>query len=127
MTKTIEIRDIKDRDYTRRGQRYEGRTYKGQHADIVPGKSIRLFGTDPNYRIEPKPHDITFNVGDTCVTDSYNFVYTGTITAITAKTVTVRDEFGRTKRMDIAYFNGFNAHYNWDRIAERNLDTMMHI
>lgn len=124
---TIEIRDITEKDRTFRGRHVPGRVFKGQHADIVPGESIRLFGLDDN-RYEPKPHDITFKVGDPCITGSYNLIYMGKILKITAKTVTVQDNCEtRSKRLDIAEFNRRNCHFDADKIARHNADTMMSI
>lgn len=116
--KIIAIRNIVEPARRFHGKDVPARIYAGQNADIVPGVSIRLFGEDPNYT-ELKPHDITFKVGGTCVVGSYNFIYTGKILAITAKTVTVSDD-GKARRMALHEFNRRNAHYDAQYIAERN-------
>lgn len=122
--KVVEYRNIKSRDYKRHGTTYPGTVKVGQHADVTPGKSIRLHGIETN-RHEPKPHDLTFKVGDTAVHGSYNLVYTGTITSIGAKTVTIKGNFGKPTRMSIYDFNFYNNDYDAERIAARNADTMM--
>lgn len=87
---------------------------EGQHADVVPGSSVRLYGEDPNrcrwdaerrQSVQYTRHyDLTFRVGDRAVYGSYNLVYTGTITAIGKQTVTItedgyeRDANGETMR-----------------------------
>ena len=49
----------------------------------------------------------------------------GTIISIGAKTVTIDGDMGRKHRMSIYDFNHYNNHYDADRIARRNADTMM--
>ena len=61
--KVIEVRNIKGRDGRHLGQAYVGEVKVGQHADVTPKVSIRLHGLNTNM-YEPKPHDITFKVGD---------------------------------------------------------------
>jgi len=125
--KTTEYRNLKSRDGVRFGRPYTGDTKVGQHADVTPGKSIRLHGLDTN-RVKPTPHDITFKVGDRAVYGSYNLVYTGTITSIGAKTVTVTEDNGcKVHRMSVYDFNFRNCHYDGEAIAKRNFDTMMYI
>ena len=118
--KLVEIRDIKDRDRKNHGRIYEGETKVGQHADIVKGKSIRLFGVETNRGAGPLSYDRTFKVGDIVVTGSYNLTYTGPILAIGAKTVTVEGVCGRTERMSIYSFNFYNNTMDLEDIARRN-------
>lgn len=122
---TIEYRNLKRRDGRHMGRAYEGEVKVGQHADVTPGKSIRLHGLDTN-KWEPKPHDITFKVGDRAVHGAYNLVYTGVIVSIGAKTVTVEDG-GERKRMSIFDFNNYNHDYDAERIAHRNREMFMTI
>ncbi len=119
-TKIIEVRNIKDRDWTRFGVKHEGETKEGQHADIVARKSIRLFGVETNRGNGPINYDHTFKVGDTVATGSYNLTYTGPILAIGAKTVTVEGVCGRTERMSIYQFNFYNNTLDLEAIARRN-------
>ena len=123
--KVVEHRNIKRRDYKRDGQTYPGHVDVGQHADVTPGKSIRLHGTDSGYRHPVTPHDITFKVGDLATYDAYNLVYTGHIASIGAKTVTIAESFGSKHRLSIYDFNHHNAHFDADRIARENATTMM--
>lgn len=122
--KVIEVRNIKRRDHKRNGTVYPGHVDVGQHADVTPGKSIRLHGTDSGYRHPVVPHDITFEVGGQAVYDSYNLYYTGTIVSITAKTVTIKSQHGCKHRLSTYDFNHHNAHYDADRIARENATTM---
>jgi len=125
--KTLEYRNLKRKDRTRFGTKYPGEVLVGHHADVTPGKCIRLHGLDTN-RWEPAPHDLTFKVGDRAIYGSYNLIYTGTITSITAKTVTVtEDHGGRRHRMTITDFAYRNEHYDAESISAHNQDTMLHI
>jgi hypothetical protein len=122
--KVIEVRDIQGRSRKSHGTTYEGPVSKGQNADIIKGESIRLFGTETNHVNGPVTYERTFKVGDTAVHGSYNLVYTGTITAIGAKTVSI-DDNGLTKRLDLYSFNFYNKMLDLDDVKRRNDDTMM--
>lgn len=118
--KVIRYRHLKERDGRHMGKPYVGVTHLGQHADVIPGVSIRLHGVDATYRKPAVPHDLTFAVGDTAIHGSYNLVYTGKIVKITAKTVTIQEGNDRPKRLSIAEFGRRNAHYDAATIARRN-------
>jgi len=124
----IEHRNLKRKDRKRHGHVYTGEVKVGQHADVTPGKSVRLHGVNTN-KWEPKPHDITFKVGDRAVYGSYNLTYTGTITSIAAKTVTVTEDYsnGRKHRMSLFDFNFYNDDFDIERIRQENAVTMQHI
>lgn len=108
--------DVANHDATR-----PGTVEVGQHVDIIKGQSIRLFGVDSNYRQGPTPYERTFKVGDVAAYDSYNLIYTGTITAIGAKTVTIdAGRGGSLKRLSTYKFNFFNKHFDLDRINAHN-------
>lgn len=99
-------------------------------ADIVPGKSIRLYGERKamSYRAHAVKFDITFEIGATAEYDSYNLSYLGTIEKITAKTVTIRPRHGRkARRLRLSEFNWRNRHFDLEAIRASNADTMMHI
>ncbi len=96
----------------------------GHHADVIPGQSIRLYGVETNRYGGPKAYDITFGVGDTVIEHSYNLTYFGTITAIGAKTVTIKSELGRTVRQDFATFSGRNRDLDLARESKRNAEWM---
>lgn len=100
----------------RRGSKYPGK------ADIVPGKSIRLYGTEANRVNGPQTYDITFKLGDGAVYGGYNFRYTGKITAIGPKTVTITDCSKRVHRLDLYSFSFWNWNYDADRIAKERAD-----
>jgi hypothetical protein len=70
-------------------------------------------------------NELTYRVGDRAVHGSFNLVYTGTITSISPKTITVTDR-NRTKRMSHDRFVGRNTQ-TMDSIDSRNADTMMSI
>ena len=69
---------IKDRDR----KHYEGSVLDGAKAEVIPGKSIRIFGTYANCHDGPRAYDITFKIGDEAVYGSYNFDYTAKVTQI---------------------------------------------
>lgn len=113
--KVIEVRDIKDRDHVRAGETFPGTVKAGQNADIVKGKSIRLFGVETNRAKGPLSYDRTFKVGDIAVYDSYNLYYTNEITAIGAKTVSIAG-----KRLSIYEFNFYNNTMDLDAVKKHN-------
>lgn len=95
------------------------------NAEIVPGTSIRIYG-DSGRGAEgaASRFDLVFSVGDRAVLGQYNMIYVGTITAIGAKTVTIK-QHDETKRLDLFNF----VHHNWDfdavAIARHNDAEMM--
>jgi hypothetical protein len=100
-------------------------------AHVEPGKSVRITGARKTWNQTLKqdvdvPFDLTFKVGDTAVHGAYNLVYTGTVTNIGAKTVTVKNQ-STVKRMKFADFAFWNHDYDAERIAKENANTMMHI
>lgn len=125
MPKTIEITDIRDRDRKRHGEFVTGAVEKGSNATIVVGKSIRLHGARWAGQECERKHDITFNVGDQAVYDSYNLTYVGEIVAIGPKTVTIVNQFGEKKRLSIYEFNWRNRHFDLEKIARDNHATSM--
>ena len=116
--KPIHYAEIKGKDRTLHGRLHEGQVIKGFQAEVIPGQSVRLFGTQHN-RVAPLDFDITFAVGDIAVRDSYNLVYTGIISAIGPKTVTILDH-DRTYKLDLYTFANRNWNYDAERIHKRN-------
>ena len=117
----IILDEIRTKDRTVRGVTYPGEVTKGHRAEIVPGKSIRLFGTCPagllwvgpaGAKVQNEAFDYSrdFAVGDEVIVGGTNFAYFGTILAITAATVTVT-RTGKTARLPIQEFD----HLNWRR------------
>ena len=69
----------------------------------------------------------TFKVGDTATYDSYNLVYTGVISKITDKAVTII-AYGKTvHRLSLDQFAWRNFDFNAAKVAAENSDTMMYI
>lgn len=89
----------------------------GRKADIEKNESIRIYGS---YN---QDFDKTFKMGDKVVHDAYNFVYLGTITGITEKTVTIKTDFGHTERHDLNKFTRWNHNFDIERINQRNTEV----
>ena len=93
---------------------------------VVPGMfiGVRSKNRDGSYT-EPK----LFKVGDVVEYDSYNLSYMGTITKITAKTVTVDKglSYSKNKRMDLHSFAFRNYDFDALEMAKKNSETMMYI
>lgn len=126
----MEIRNIKPKPYKRNGVVYQGtETRNDYHAEIIPGKSIRLFGTFRNHVNGPQEFDLTFVIGDEAEYNSYNLTYTGEIVSIGAKTVTIKHYPNRETKSRLDFYDF--AYRNWDfdsaKIAAENSETMMHI
>ena len=140
--KAIMVLEIRDRDRKRFGRTIPGEVAEGQHAEIIPGRRIRLFGVEkagrryvkdpvtgkmvPN---EERLYRRDFRIGDTAEVGSYNLIYTGTITAISEKTITVVEYHGtpnaKTYRMSLHEFNRRNWDFDADKAAEHNAEEMM--
>ena len=89
--------------------------------DARPGRSIQVYRNGTAYR--------KFEVGDLAEYDSYNLSYTGTITAITNKAVSILEPYrgGRTHRLNIYEFCWRNWDFNAAVTAARNAETAMYI
>ena len=98
----IALRNLRGKPWRRAGVTHEGQLAEGHHADIIPGKSIRLFGIETNRYGGPKAYDKTFKVGDEAEYGSYNLHYFGKILAIGAKTVRIETSStgGRSRLLD---------------------------
>lgn len=72
---------------------------------------------------------VRFHLGDRAVYDSYNLIYTGKITAISSKVITITEDYtnGRVHRLKIQNFARRNYDYDAERIAEHNSVVSMHI
>ncbi len=121
----IRIRNIKARDRVIGGRRHEGKIELGHHAEIVPGKFIRLHGVETN-RVEPVEYDRTFRIGDVVEHGSYNLSYTGRILSIGPSTVTVeRTDIGsKPTRLTIAEFSWRNRTLDLEAVAKENAAWM---
>jgi len=109
---------LKSRDFTCRGVKTEGSVNKNANAEVIPGKSIRIFGLDTNRYDGPVAYDYTFKVGEVAEYDSYNLHYFEIITSITPKRV----KFNNGRALDIERFSSHNdddmeakrkSNYNW--------------
>lgn len=99
----------------------EGSFTPDSFAEIVTGKSIRICGSYTNHVKGPQAFDRTFNIGDDAVRSSFNLTYTGKVTAIGPKTVTVTGTYGdQVSRLTISLFAWRNWNYDAEQIAERN-------
>ncbi len=139
--KKIMVLEIRDRDRKRFGRVIPGDVAKGQHAEIIVGRRIRLFGVEragtryvrcpkTGKRIlnEERLYRRDFRIGDTAEVRSYNLTYTGTITAITEKTIAVIENHGTSNakayRMSLYEFNWRNWNFDAEECARRNAETM---
>lgn len=125
-SKTVVVENIKARDRVRFGQKIEGDRAMGQHAEIVVGVSIRLYGVETNRHDGPKEYDRTFKIGDVAEYDSFNLHYTGTIVSIGEKTIGIEERRGRVHRLDLHIFSWRNRCLDLEAIDARNTDVMMH-
>lgn len=110
MSKTIKAQNI--------AGRYD--TEQGHHADVTPGKSIRLHGIDHNRVAGSVEYDVTFKVGDTVCRDRFNLIYLGTIVSIGRKTVTVESRGEQRSRLDLALFSRRNRHFDLAKAQAHN-------
>lgn len=96
---------------------------KGHYAEIVPGKSIRLFGT---VREGERSFSRTFELGDPAEYDSYNVSYVGKIKAIAPNTVSIVSDEGtsheKTHRLNLENFERRNWDFSEARARQRNRD-----
>lgn len=95
---------------------------KGYQAEVIPGASVRIFGVDHN-GFKPRSFDLTFKVGDVAVYDSFNFAFTGSITKIGPKTVTIKGTTA-TRQLDLCSFMQKNWNYCAERITKERLNWM---
>jgi hypothetical protein len=125
---------------SKKRKNYGGIKNPDMNADIIKGESIRIYGisekrhkwdaetkTNIYYKVA---YDRTFKIGDTVEYGSYNFAYTGKITAIGEKTVKIDDGYegrNRTKMTQLSIEEFIRR--NWDldlkKIAEDNYNWSM--
>ena len=123
-SRVITVRDISEKPHQFRGRTIQGRVEVGQHVDIAPGESIRLYGVDTNRIRGPLAYDRTFRVGDVAEYDSYNTSFHGKILAITEKTVTISDASGNARRLELFAFNSHNRHFDLAETERRDAQWM---
>lgn len=98
-------------DRTRKGR--PGDVLCGQHVELAPGRWIRLFGS-----YQRQAFETVFALGDEAAHSGYNLTYTGVITAIGNKTVSIRD--GATRRLGLYDFLIWNRGFDAARVREHN-------
>ena len=119
------ISNIAPKTRVHRGVTYVGTTTDDLNAEIVKGKTIRIYGTYCK-----SPFDKTFQLGDYAEYDSFNLSYYGEIANITEKCVTIVERYGRyrkTHRLDLYTFIWRNRAFDLAKIEARNADTMQYI
>lgn len=117
--KATTYRNLKGRDSRRFGNAYAGEVAVGNHAHVVTGESITLWGVQTRRTCGLHAYRIAFKVGDRAVYDSWNLVFTGTIVAIGAKTVTI-ENWGKRHRLSIFEFSRRNWNFDAEEIDRRN-------
>jgi len=115
--------EIRSKDRMHLGRKREVEMLRGAKAQIAVGKSIRIFGTEHNHRLSPISYDLTFKIGDEAVYGGRNIKYTGRITKIGPKTVTIADDH-QVKQLDLYAFIEKNWNYDAERIAKWNLEWL---
>src|SRR5689334_9703096 len=121
---SIIVNDIGPKPRISKGKVYEYKSEGYYNAEIVPGVSIRLFGTYGNRIGGPVDYDITFKIGDQAEYDSYNYSYTGEIVSIGRKTVTIKAR-SDTRRLDLYEFAWRNWDFDAEAIAKKNAEISM--
>ena len=98
-------------DRSRKGR--AGDVLCGQHVEVAPSRWIRLFGS-----FQREAFETVFAVGDEAAHSGYNLTYTGVITAIGNKTVSIRN--GATHRLGLYDFLIWNRRFDAARVREQN-------
>lgn len=120
----IEVREerhiywhVKDAD--RKG--FTGRTARGRHAEVAPGRWIRLFGA-----VDDRAIDRLFTIGEEAAHSGYNLTHTGVIAAIRPKMVIIHDD--RTvKRLSIYSFHIWNWNFDAAKVRAENFETLQRL
>ena len=90
---------------------------------VIEKNMITLFGLD----YKGTPYAKEFKVGDVAEYDSWNLIYTGTITKITDKAVTIVARGKTVHRLDINQFAQRNWNFDAERASKHNAEEMMYI
>lgn len=108
-----------------------------KNSPSMPTEYFAEFGTDGSLtihrvmRLECNKKGTTFKVGDTAEYDSYNLSYTGTITKITEKTVTIvqypGSSMARKHMLSLHEFAWRNWDFNAEETARKNSEEMMYL
>lgn len=84
------------------------------NAEIIPGDSVRIYGTMTNHVKGPQAFDKTFKVGDKAEYASFNLIYVGTIVRIGPKTVTVKHYAHSATVTQLEIFGFVDKNWNFD-------------
>jgi len=127
--KTITITSLRTKPVTRNGVIQPVRIAYHHNAEIVPGVSIRLYGTDTSFNADTQAlYDRTFKIGDTAEYDSYNLHYLGKIVSISEKTIVIQEviqgEHTTNHRLSLFDFDRRNHDLDLEAIAIINADVM---
>jgi uncharacterized protein (DUF1015 family) len=96
---------------------FDGQIY---NVTLERNKTITIDCFYKNVR-EPKQTIKTFSIGSKAEYDSYNLSYTGTITSITDKTITIVEDHGTTKhRLKLDQFCWRNWNFDLEKIRKEN-------
>lgn len=103
--------------------------FESLNCSIEPRKAITISGIYKNRIDGPIAFNKTFKVGDVAVYGSYNLIYTGIITAIGEKTVTIQHYKNSTdkSRLNLYRFSWRNWDFDHDRIEAYNVESLGYI
>lgn len=118
------VTNIQPKPVKRFGEVYTPEEKNSYNADILPKKSIRIYGEYKNSRDSSTHFDKVFKIGDRAEYDSYNLNYTGKIVGIGPKSVTIKDH-GTKHRLTLHEFCWRNWDFDVERIARHNFSTAM--
>ncbi len=111
----ISYHHLRSRDVMKRGKRTRGVLYRDQHADVIPGQSVRLHGVYGGV-----PYDKVFKRGDLCEYELNGVVHFARIVAIGERTVTVNDDdFDQIASLEFPEFSNRNRLFD-EAVATRN-------
>ncbi len=128
-SKAITFMELRRADRTTRGKVYPGEVLKRQHATLVPGESITLFGArgeryDGEKMVDLGNYNLEFRVGSRAIVSGGNFIGVGKISQIGPKTITVSSNaFSQTMRVhrfSIVDFAAMNWNFDEERIRKHN-------
>lgn len=146
MLKIVTIDPVMTKPYKHQGIEYPAKPteYKAQITLGTLGESITVQLDRPEW-IDGESKMVyfnkTFKIGDECIYDSYNLYYTGTITKITEKAISIwtgwyKGRGGRTsartnkkeiKRLSIHEFCWRNYNFDSEEIEAKNNETSKYI
>ena len=124
--------DIRSRDWTRGGRKFEGSADKGHHVIVRAGESVTVLGDGERYvmNVETRRNEsrrvayrTTFKLGDVAVYGGMNLTYTGTVVAIGEKTVKIVDH-GTAHLLSLHDFSQLNRFFDLVKIEKRNAEWM---